>query len=325
MKFFFIYFVLIIVTLFTASCVSTPALPNIDFRQEMRDFVIKIANTAHLSNPDFIIVPQNGQELITNTGEADGTLQTNYIQAIDGTGREDLFYGYTGDNIATPQQENLYMAGLLDKFEENGIEVLSTDYCSTTDNINDSYNKNFIKHYISFAATQRTLDVIPGSPAPYNENTGSVTTLNNAQNFLYLINPEGFGSKTNFLAAVDATNFDIIIMDCFYNGQEYQASEISDLKTKPGGGTRLVIAYMSIGEAEDYRFYWNTSWKTGNPFWLEKENPNWEGNYKVRYWEKDWQNIILSGNSSYLGKILSAGFDGVYLDIIDGFEYFEEY
>ena len=27
--------------------------------------------------------------------------------------------------------------------------------------------------------------------------------------------------------------------------------------------------------------------------------------------------------SSYLEKIIGAGFDGVYLDIIDGFEYFE--
>jgi len=265
----FIIFILIISILFTASfiasCVTAPSLPNLNFRQEMRDFVIKIAETVHLTDSSFIIIPQNGQELITNTGDTDGTLQTRYMQAIDGTGREDLFYGYNGDNIATPQPENLYMTGLLDKFEENGIEVLSTDYCSTTDNINDSYSKNYAKRYISFAATQRTLDVIPGSPAPYNETTTAVTSLTDAVNFLYLINPEGFNSKANFLTTVDATNFDIIIMDCFYDGQGYQASEINNLKTKPGGGRRLVIAYMSIGEAEDYRFYWNSNWTTGSP------------------------------------------------------------
>ena len=80
---------------------------------------------------------------------------------------------------------------------------------------------------------------------------------------------------------------------------------------------------MSIGEAEDYRYYWQSSWKIGSPDWIEKENPDWEGNYKVKYWEKGWQDIIYGNNDSYLKKILDTGFDGVYLDIIDAFEYFE--
>ena len=84
---------------------------------------------------------------------------------------------------------------------------------------------------------------------------------------------------------------------------------------------RLVIAYMSIGEAEDYRYYWEPAWSVNPPSWLETEN--WEGNYKVRYWDSDWQKIIFGNEDSYLKKVLDAGFDGVYLDIIDAFEYFE--
>ena len=53
------------------------------------------------------------------------------------------------------------------------------------------------------------------------------------------------------------------------------------------------------------------------------ENPEWEGNYKVKYWMDDWQAIIFGSSSSYLDKILAAGFDGVYLDIIEAFEHFE--
>lgn len=45
----------------------------------------------------------------------------------------------------------------------------------------------------------------------------------------------------------------------------------------------------------------------------------------VRYWEEDWQSVIYGSDGSYLRKILNAGFDGVYLDIIDAFEYFEEH
>ena len=80
---------------------------------------------------------------------------------------------------------------------------------------------------------------------------------------------------------------------------------------------------MSIGEAEDYRYYWQADWSTNPPSWIEEENPDWEGNYIVKYWEQEWQDIIYGNDNSYLKKIVDAGFDGVYLDIIDAFEYFE--
>jgi cysteinyl-tRNA synthetase len=53
-------------------------------------------------------------------------------------------------------------------------------------------------------------------------------------------------------------------------------------------------------------------------------NPDWEGNYKVRYWDPGWQAIIYGSPHSYLDKIIAAGFDGVYLDIIDAYWYYEE-
>lgn len=99
--------------------------------------------------------------------------------------------------------------------------------------------------------------------------------------------------------------------------------DFNQLKLKNNGGKRLIISYMSIGEAEDYRYYWSDTWKVGNPYWIEAENPDWEGNYKVKYWESEWQNIIYGNNDSYLKKIIDSNFDGAYLDIIDAFEYFE--
>ena len=82
---------------------------------------------------------------------------------------------------------------------------------------------------------------------------------------------------------------------------------------------------MSIGEAEDYRYYWKDEWdkKREWPDWIYKENPDWEGNYKVWYWEQEWKDIIFGNDDSYLKKVIDAGFDGAYLDIIDAFEYYE--
>lgn len=82
----------------------------------------------------------------------------------------------------------------------------------------------------------------------------------------------------------------------------FSASEVAQLKVKENGGQRLVISYMSIGEAEDYRYYWNNTWAVGDPSWIEDENPDWEGNYKVVYWDPAWQAIIFGNDDSYLKK-----------------------
>ena len=149
--------------------------------------------------------------------------------------------------------------------------------------------------------------------------------IHETKNHLYIINSEHFAEKQDFLAAVSTTNYDVVIMDLFHNDIVYFDEEIAHLKTKANGGSRLVICYMSIGEAEDYRYYWNTEWQDNEPEWLETENPHWEGNYKVRYWVSDWQDIIFGNDNSYLQRVIDAEFDGVYLDIVDGFEYFEAY
>ncbi len=81
---------------------------------------------------------------------------------------------------------------------------------------------------------------------------------------------------------------------------------------------------MSTGEAESYRYYWQSSWNTNKPAWLDQENPDWQNNFKVKYWNPEWQSIIFENENSYDQKVIDANFDGVYLDIIDGFEYYEE-
>jgi len=304
---------------------STNPEPDRYFRQDMRNFVQNISAYAKGINSNFIIIPQNGHNLLTLNGEKDGALAQQYLAAIDGVGREDLYYGYDNDNTLTPESEQNEMIAFMDIAENNNVQVLAIDYCWTESFMLDSYQKNEARGYISFAAEHRDLDNIPTYPAvPYNVNSSNITSLAQAKNFLYLINPSVFTSKNEFLNAVKNTDYDLILIDLFLEDSgSLTGSHVSSLKMKKNGASRLVIAYMSIGEAEDYRYYWQSGWKTGSPEWLLEENPNWDGNYKVRYWDENWQKIIYGKNSSYLQKIIDAGFDGVYLDIIDAFEYFE--
>ena len=319
---------MVIVTILISGChdrgINPNPPPDRDYRQDMRDLVQGVSAYAKGLNSNFIIIPQNGHELLTENGEETGTPAATYLDAIDGVGREDLFYGYNEDNVATPTSEGNYMIAFLDIAESNGIEVLVTDYCWTGSFVGDSYIQNTTKGYISFAAGHRELNDIPAYPAnPYNVNASNVTSLTEAKNFLYLINPGAFPNKDTFLNTVRETNYDIIIIDLFHDDVALTASEVVSLKVKANGGSRLVIAYMSIGEAEDYRYYWHTEWETNPPLWLAEENLEWPGNYKVRYWDKDWHNVIYGKDDSYLDKVVDTRFDGVYLDIIDAFEYFE--
>jgi cysteinyl-tRNA synthetase len=306
---------------------NKPPLPEgMDFRQEMRNFVSEISGYAKSTYPDFIIIPQNGQELVTINGEGDGSPLTAYLDTIDGVGREDLFYGYTNDDKATPLDERNYMLDYLEICEAHGVEVLVTDYCNTQSKMDDSYSQCATHQFISFAAPDRELSLIPDYPLhPFNENANSIRNLSEAKNFLYLLDPYAFGTKNAMLDQIAFTNYDVLIIDLFFEDTALTAADILTLKKKNNGGSRLVICYMSIGEAEDYRFYWQNSWTNECPSWLEAENPDWEGNYKVRYWESGWKSIIYGSSGAYLDNILAAGFDGVYLDIIDGFEYFEDY
>ncbi|GAB6188742.1 endo alpha-1,4 polygalactosaminidase [Marinitoga arctica] len=82
----------------------------------------------------------------------------------------------------------------------------------------------------------------------------------------------------------------------------------------------IPLAYLSIGEAEDYRFYWKESWTDNPPSWVDGENPNWPGNFKIKYWYDDWEKIIYQ----YLDKIIDQGFMGVYLDLIDSYKYWAD-
>jgi cysteinyl-tRNA synthetase len=144
----------------------------------------------------------------------------------------------------------------------------------------------------------------------------------------YVLQADAFAkSKAMAVTNLAACGRDWIVLDASYSSDEpWTAEDLAAIRAgKPG---RKIISYLSIGEAEDYRAYWNPAWDAnhngkpdpGAPAWLLSQNPQWKGNYRVKYWQPEWQAIILTN----VDQIIAAGFDGVYLDIVDGFETFEQ-
>lgn len=144
--------------------------------------------------------------------------------------------------------------------------------------------------------------------------------------------------KSRKLATADLASaaHDLLVMDFSKDGSNagaFSATEIAQLKKRKGANS-VIVSYISVGEASDYRDHWQDDWTlykdpdqraAGDPTdkapaWLGAWNESWPNSRKVRYWDKDWQAIIFNKQGTgWLDRIVAAGFDGAYLDIIDGY------
>lgn len=124
------------------------------------------------------------------------------------------------------------------------------------------------------------------------------------------------------LAALARAPSDLLVIDYSKDGSDGKALTRAEVRRLQDSG-KLVVSYLSIGEAEPYRYYWREGWGPGHPSWIQRPNPSWPDNFPVQYWHPEWQRILMHDGEGYLDRILAAGFDGVYLDIVDGYEAFQ--
>ena len=142
----------------------------------------------------------------------------------------------------------------------------------------------------------------------------------------------GYQLASLSLTSAAAAPYGLLVVDAtggLDTGKPFTRDEVERLKHAPDGSRRIVISYLSIGEAEDYRAdYFSPEYMEEEaPDWLMKENPQWKGNRLIRFCEEGWQKTILgdeNGRNVYSGdapsplyKLLDLGFDGVYLDRVD--------
>ncbi len=139
----------------------------------------------------------------------------------------------------------------------------------------------------------------------------------------------GYQLQNDDVETIANSPYDVIVMDYSRDtttAGAFTAADLARMKKKPDGSRRIVLSYISIGEAENYRYYWaERGWdrSANRANVVDEENPEWRGNYSVRYWQNEWQDVIVGDEDSYMARINKAGFDGVYLDKIDVCETYE--
>lgn len=282
-----------------------------DAGRKMQEMVIAISQTAKAVNPNFIIIPQNGVETIFNDVQEDKELNFNFINAIDAYGNEELFYN------GKPEQDD-YKLNMLRQLKPYK-PVLVAEYVSSSGDIPDAIQQNTNEGFICFPRSENNYHYKEIPAIPSNESANSITSMDQVKNYLYLINSENYSSKSDFLNAISQTNYDLVIIDLFFEDEPFTSQELNQIRTKANGGSRLLICYMNIGSAEKFRYYWQSDWKLHNPKWIKKKYEGYSDEFWVQFWDSEWQNILFGNSDSYLSKIQAAQFDGVYLDNIEAF------
>ena len=296
------------------------AIVNPDsYADSMIDLLANMSAYAKRINPNFAMITNGGYGLYMTQFNKNAASRKKLYEVMDGILIEEVFTGGTASTTSSNMQK------AISQVKAANLAAFNLEYKGTDSTL---ASKSAKAGCVWYNAPSYDLNTI-GSLASNRVNTANITKANQANNFLALLDQEKYSTKTKYLNALKNTDYDLIFID---PGNPYNdnpeafltKADIESLKKKKNGGRRMVCAYVSVGEAEKYRYYWNDDWNKKLPVWIDSENKDWPGNYKVKYWSKDWQDILYGSPSSYFGRVLNAGFDGAYLDVIDAYEFFEK-
>ena len=278
---------------------------------KMQDFVVNIAQYARGFDSEFIIVPQNGIELAFQYAHPTREMNPAYILAVDGFGVEELFY----NGSYSPDYERLNILQQLTRSKT----IMVSEYVSNDADIDDALNCNYRENFICFPRASNNYDYSQVPNEVFASNLRDILKLSHAVNYLCLLNTDHFSSKEDMLNTIAATDYDLVIIDLFFNETALTPSDIDQLRKKANGRERLVMAYINIGAAETFRYYWKDEWDLNQPDWIKKQYEGYHDEYWVEFWNPEWQNIIYGNDHSYIKKIIDAGFDGAYLDNVEAY------
>jgi len=308
-----------------------------EFRPAMRTLVQDLSSYAKAQRADFLIIAEDGAtNLLTDNAELSGLLQTDYLAAVDAFLQKEVFFqvvrteitGSNEDRITYEQRTNQEALNWLSLAKVHR-PVFVVDICGTaTNQYETSYQLNTNAALIATQAASEHHDLIPPASTSYhNQNNDPITALNQVRNFLYIKDIRNYGATQQAaIAALAAQPEDLLIIDAFWGELPLTTSDVAQLKYKPNGERRLVVAHVSIGAAEARRFYRLTDWdrKKYRPDWVGKQDEElFHGNHVVSFTTPEWRSILFGSPTAYLDRIISAGFDGASLGYCNAYYWFE--
>lgn len=304
-------------------------IPN--YRALMREMVEDLATYAEKRDPNFVVVTRPGFDLLTwSRREFDlaeikrdplakipqdaivqaGTPMRRYIQSIDG-------FILNGQFCAPLRVPGADLQAML----KQGLKGMTIEHCRAPDQATaalQTATRMGVVSHIDLDDTDDFARLPTRRPSP--ENPRNVETLLGARNMVMMLDSRDYETRGEWFAALAATNYDVLVTDAFYKGNRaLTKDEVHHLKFKEMGARRLVLARVSVGYAEDERFYWQRDWQIGQPTWIQALGPDRPGQYVVEFWNPAWKAIV----GRYFAGIMDLGFDGVVLDGVEAYRRWE--
>lgn len=303
--------------------------PPLDYREEMRKLVQEIATFARKERREFQVLTQNGLELLVKQDPIEPDVEhpaVAYMRVLDGVIQAPLFHGIHEMNQPRQPKTLKRLMDLIEIGRKHELAMLMMDYADQPKVISESYRQGLKARLVPFVANAQgpAIAGLPRIPkAPITENPRSVLSMNDVRNFVYLRNSAPMGRQDEFAMTMHGTNFDLVVVDVFHHREPLTKQAVETLKYKNLGAKRLVFAYMDIGAAAAYRYYWQPHWREGSPLWIAAPHPEDADSYFVEYWRPEWKSIVTGGPDSYIYGIIKQGYDGVVLDGVETYRFFE--
>ena len=168
-----------------------------------------------------------------------------------------------------------------------------------------SFNQQSYKYdIVSNCITNEDYNVLP-SELPYRLNTSLIDSLKKVNNFMIIKNCSNFNTKARFLLTAKNLQYDLLIIEPYYNkGHYFTSSDIEFMKYKKGNklNRRLVYAYLDMKHIhEQSKFY--------NEAFMEHGT--------VKYWCDEWKSTLFERDEGSIADyFIKSGYDGVFIDSI---------
>ncbi|MBX9634475.1 MAG: hypothetical protein K2X44_05785 [Magnetospirillum sp.] len=235
--------------------------------------------------------------------------------------REELRKAAEVKRNAEREERQRRMIYAVDAMREQGRRILSVENCKDQKAVDAAYKASDRDKVLSFAAVgDEHFDLLPKGHARL-ENANPIATIMGPRNWLPLLRPDKFGTKAEWVMAMEKTNQDMLLIDVAYRGSEgLTKDEVKRMKFKELGSSRLVLGVLPVGKAYDWRWYWEKGWETGNPPFLFAPIPEDPGSFITNMDDPKWRELL----GKTLAGMIDLGFDGVVLDDLDTYLWFED-
>ena len=235
--------------------------------------------------------------------------------------KEELRKAGEAKRAAEREERQRRLVYAINALRNQGRTVLYIEDCASQKEVDAAYKGAARDRVLTYAAVHDSaLNALPKGH-PWAENALPVTTITAAKNWLPLVRADRFGNKAEWVMSMSGTNHDALLIDVAHRGSDpLTKDDVTKMHFKELGAPRLMLAVLPVGKAYDWRWYWQKGWEAGNPPFLIAPDRDDPGSFVTDMNDPKWKEML----GKYIAGIMDLGFDGVVLDNLDTYLWFED-